>query len=796
MYLRKVLILLTVFILGFCIQSKAQLTITSASGITPQQLVQNILVGTGVTISNVTFNGSSGNITGDMIGSFTTGSTPTNMGFPTGVILSSGGVTGAMGPNNSGSTTTATSMSTQLLDPQLQALVPLKTVIESSVLEFDFVPLADTIKFRYVFGSEEYPEWVNDLYNDVFGFFISGANPMGPNYVNKNIALIPNTSLPVCIDNVNVNTNSQYFITNPTGGSIQYDGFTTILTAWALVIPCTSYHMKLAIADCGDPSYDSGVFLEANSFSSPHVSIQKTTSNPSASAQNAIEGCSNMFLTFKYPFKPNPPLPISIVLIGGTATYGSDYSLSILYPITNILYIPTTADSVRLTITPIFDHISEGTETVTIVFQTANCGHMYDTVTFNIQDYDSLTAVAYGDTTLCNNQTPISVIANGGVLPYQYLWSNGAGTAANFTPTFTSDTTFKITVKDACLKNATDSVKIVLDCDFARAGPDDTICYGQTTTLHASIDTNNHHIVGTPIYSWSNGESTPTIIVSPTDTTTYIVTITDVFSDKDSVTVFVNPLPIVTATSDLSTICSNGSTTLHATGALTYLWSSNITDLSLNGQKTLANPIISPNSSTIYTVIGSNADSCSNTTTVNVNVSPQPNIQILAFPNPVSVFEPTVHIYDASGENNSFLWLLGDGTSSTLNNFYHTYSDQDTGRYLINVIATNAFGCFDSANLVVIVRPDETFYVPNTFTPNNDGLNDVFKVYGMGVLTFEMYIYDRWGKTVYKSLYMNEGWDGKVDNELAPDGIYAYTIIYKDNIGIKHSKSGAITIIR
>ncbi len=431
-----------------------------------------------------------------------------------------------------------------------------------------------------------------------------------------------------------------------------------------------------------------------------------------------------------------------------------------------------------------------------MVFQTAFCGDMYDTVTFNIQNYDSLMAVAYGDTTLCNNQTPISVIANGGVLPYQYLWSNGAGTTANLIPTFTSDTIFKITVKDACLKNATDSVKIVLDCDFARAGPDVKICIGGSTTLHASIDTNNHHIVGTPIYSWSNGDNTPTITVSPTTTTTYIVTITDVFSDKDSVTVVVNPLPIVTATSDLSTICSNGSTTLHASGAQNYLWSANITDLSLNGQYTLENPNVSPKSSTIYTLKGTDVDSCSNTTNVAVNVSPQPNIQILASPNPVSVFEPIVHIYDASGGNYSYLWFLGDGSTSTLSNFYHTYSDKDTGRYLINVIATNAFGCFDSANLVVIVRPDETFYVPNTFTPNNDGLNDIFKVYGMGVVTFEMYIYDRWGKTVYKSKDMNEGWDGRIDNVAAPDGVYAYTILYKDIIGIKHSKSGAITIIR
>ncbi|MFZ4740241.1 MAG: choice-of-anchor L domain-containing protein, partial [Bacteroidales bacterium] len=354
MCFRKIAILLIIIFTGFYVQ--AQLTVTSASGITPQQLVQSILVGNGVSISNVTFNGSSAPISWNNIGSFTTGTTPTNLGFNSGIIMASADFSGAPGPN-SGNVSNAVSPSTpDMSDPDLLAVVgsSVTSLHDAAILEFDFIPLSDTIKFRYVFGSDEYPEYISG-YNDVFAFFISVANPIGTNYLYENIALLPGTNTPVSIYNVNngsSNTgpcvNCQYYVNNTGGASIQADGMTNVLTAWAKVMSCNQYHIKLVIADANDRILDSWVFLEANSFSSPQVSIQKKPSNPNASALNAIEGCSNMILTFKYPFKPSSSLPISIVSISGTATFGTDYSLSIGYPTSNTFYIPTTADSVRL----------------------------------------------------------------------------------------------------------------------------------------------------------------------------------------------------------------------------------------------------------------------------------------------------------------------------------------------------------------------------------------------------------------------------------------------------------------
>ena len=172
--MRKFIILI-VFLIGV-FNSYSQLQISQT--LTPTQLVHQVLVGSGVTITNVTY-------TGDLIaiGEFSNGGT-TNLGLQNGIVLTSGKATNVIGPN------TATGISfdnTGGSDPQLASLIT-QSINDAAVLEFDFVPIADTVMFSYVFGSDEYPEYVNSI-NDVFGFFITGANPNGGNmyiYIHTN----------------------------------------------------------------------------------------------------------------------------------------------------------------------------------------------------------------------------------------------------------------------------------------------------------------------------------------------------------------------------------------------------------------------------------------------------------------------------------------------------------------------------------------------------------------------------------------------------------------------------------
>jgi hypothetical protein len=189
--------------------------------------------------------------------------------------MTSGQASSAVGPNDSDSTTTANGFAG---DTNLDTLIPGFSTFDATVLEFDFETAGGDLFFNYVFASEEYNEYVNTSFNDVFGFFLDGVN----------IALIPGTTTPVSIDNVNGGnplgtsaSNPAFYINNDLsdGGpfyDIEYDGFTTKFTAQALGLGAGTHKIKLAIADAGDRILDSAVFIQAGSFSDTPDDPKKT----------------------------------------------------------------------------------------------------------------------------------------------------------------------------------------------------------------------------------------------------------------------------------------------------------------------------------------------------------------------------------------------------------------------------------------------------------------------------------------------------------------------------------------
>lgn len=254
------------FVLGVT-TSEAQLIVTSADDIpqcTPEWLVRNVLLDANVSVSNVKFNGSTDVINCNSIGVFSTGSTPTNLGMEEGLVLATGGVSVCVGPNDETEAAVADSCP-NYFDETIHNLVGLD-IFDVAVLEFDFVPMSDKVEFSYVFGSEEYPEYVGGGFNDVFGFFVDGINPDGGLYESQNMAVIPGTQLPVSIDNVNPVNHSEYYIDNAGGLTVQFDGFTVLMSVSFKVVPMTEYHIKMAICDVGDYFVDSGVFILAHSF--------------------------------------------------------------------------------------------------------------------------------------------------------------------------------------------------------------------------------------------------------------------------------------------------------------------------------------------------------------------------------------------------------------------------------------------------------------------------------------------------------------------------------------------------
>ncbi len=214
------------------------------SGLTPEALVESLL-GQGVEVSNITY-------TGDNVSAgFYEGGEDVGIGMSTGVILSSGRIAHVIGPND------RTGTSNQIGQPGDTDLSDLIGAItyDAAVLEFDFIPVGNSISFKYVMGSDEYPEYLS--FSDVFGFFLDG----------KNIALLPDSMTPVSISNVNHETNSEYYVSNSSGEyDIQCDGFTAVLEVLAQVTPGQTHHIKLAVADKGDSKLDTWVFIESGSF--------------------------------------------------------------------------------------------------------------------------------------------------------------------------------------------------------------------------------------------------------------------------------------------------------------------------------------------------------------------------------------------------------------------------------------------------------------------------------------------------------------------------------------------------
>lgn len=256
----------------------AQLRLDTSS--TPEQMIRKSLLDneSGLIIKNVQFLGLK-----QSIGTFYN-ETALDV-INEGIILSTGSIFDAIGPNRSKSTGTRSSGRG---DNDLQAIAT-GIVLDAVVLEFDLIALRDSIVFEYVFASDEYPEFVNKGVNDIFGFFLTevGSKVL----FAENLARVPNSQQSVSINNINHRVNENYFLRSDflTAHEVQfwkehpelflrakffeYDGFTTILKATAKLKAGKVYHLKFAIADVGDRLYDSAVLLKAKSFSSKGESI-------------------------------------------------------------------------------------------------------------------------------------------------------------------------------------------------------------------------------------------------------------------------------------------------------------------------------------------------------------------------------------------------------------------------------------------------------------------------------------------------------------------------------------------
>jgi gliding motility-associated-like protein len=629
----------TLLLTNLFLSSYSQLTVNTS--LTPQQLVNNVLLGNGVTAFNITYNG-----TPLSIAKFT--SNATNLGMNSGVLIKSGDAIGAIGPNDSPG---EGSISTGLGDSDLDLLTT-QTTSDVTILEFDFIPSSDSISFRYIFASEEYNEYVCSRFNDVFGFFLSGPGINGTFSNNSiNIALIPNTNLPVSIGTVNNGqigangtsaectgggmVNSQYFVDNDASGQdwIQFDGFTVPLIASANVICGDTFHIKIAVSDVFDTNFDSGVFLEAESFASGGLEVSTQT----LSGDSIVtEGCVGAGFVFSRV--DTLTSDTVTMVIGGNAIAGVDY-----VPFNDTIIFPVGVDSVIIPITVFQDGIFEGTDTITVTVSfVTECGNtiVKQGVLYLV---DTLLISTAPDTFIvqCNTDSFfVTLTPQNGNPPYSYLWSTGETTDTIWLQA-AQDTFVTVQITDFCGNTSGNDTLYVR---FALLDPLSLDL--ETGLLSDTLTCDNNFIFpfanvtgGLPNYTylWSNGDNTsfPFYFV---DSSQYIwVEVKDqcgvTLRDSSRITFFAPQIPTISLSIDDTTIsCPNlAPLTIGAsityTGLFNYQWSQG----SQNGGVTQIAPIsVNPINTSSYfvSVFECGRTTNSDTVTISVTIPAQPIVSI------------------------------------------------------------------------------------------------------------------------------------------------------------------------
>ncbi len=574
--------------------SHAQLVIANQGG--TATAVVNAMVGGGLTVSNATIN-----CPATAYGTFTNGAT-TNLGIPSGIVLTTGNVNTL---NGTGGTFWSSNNGTICNDPQLASLEPLADY-DCCILEFDVVPSCTTLRIRFVFGSEEYPEWVSAGYNDAFGFFVTGQNPSGGNYNNTNVATLPNNTTIVSIDNVNANSNSAYYVNNSTGTSSVLDAFTTVLTRDVAVTPCQTYHFKLAIADAGDPIFDSGVFID---FLDCVNSVTASTSNtPASCAGNDGTATANVSAgyppyTYSWNTTPLQTTATATGLAPGTYTVTIDDAGACTPPLTQTVTVGSSGAATTPTFTQVAPICSGGSFTLPTTSTNGITGTWSPAINNTATTTYTFTPTAgqcATNTTMTVSVNPLTTPTFNQVVP---ICSGGSFTlpttstnsiTGTWSPainnTVTTTYTFTPTVGQ-CASTATMSVNVNPQTipTFNQVAP---ICSGGSFTLPT---TSTNSITGT----WSPA-------INNTATTTYTFTPTvGQCANTTTMSVTVNALTTPTFT-QVAPICSGGTFTLPLTS-----------NDGINGTWT---PTTNNTATTTYTFTPT-AGQCANTATMSVTVN-------------------------------------------------------------------------------------------------------------------------------------------------------------------------------
>ena len=305
-----------------------------------------------------------------------------------------------------------------------------------------------------------------------------------------------------------------------------------------------------------------------------------------------------------------------------------------------------------------------------------------------------------------------------------------------------------------------------------------TICRNDTAALSVS---------GADSYLWNTGATDSIYMVSPSETTVYTVTgtVADECVSTASVTVTVLDSIVVALAPD--SVCAGERVYVAAQSGLSYLWSDGSTSLTFVPQS--SNP-------SSYTVVASTQQGCSGSATVYVYPTPVADFTTDSWS--VDWENSTVQFTDLSTDAYSWHWTFGGvnltGNTSEVQNPSFTFPYP--GFFGITLEVESENGCKDMVMHKIKVMSDEfLLYIPSAFSPNGNSLNDTWKSYGYGVLDYEAYVYDRYGKQMFHTIDFNETWDGYVNGVKVPVGVYSYLIVVTFIDYSQKTYRGTVTVI-
>lgn len=379
-----------------------------------------------------------------------------------------------------------------------------------------------------------------------------------------------------------------------------------------------------------------------------------------------------------------------------------------------------------------------------------------------------------------------------------YVWDNNVLDGVAFTPGVGTQT-YTVTGADANGCVNTDQVDVTVNpLPNVFAGNDVIVCEGQQVVLTGS---------GAQTYAWDNGVTNGATFTPGVGTTTYTVTGTDANGcmNTDQVNVTVEALPLVSFDADVMSGCAPLTVTFTNTSSgnlVDCIWTlSNGTTLTGCGTVTTTFQ-----NGGLYdvTLTTTTANGCSASTTYDdyIYVEDNPVASFSLSSSEVSVLNTQVFTNNTSTGAVSYLWNFGDDSPATTEfEPEHIFPDEEAGTYVVQLIAYSPLGCSDTTYRTIEVKEELIFYVPNTFTPDDDNYNETFKpvfTAGYDPFDFTLLIFNRWGEIVWESHNVNVGWDGTyAGNYEVQDGTYTWRIEFKTTMNDERVMvTGHVNVLR